>query len=181
MAGKNTLQGDDGNDKMTSGIGDDKLDGGAGDDELQGGDGKDVLTGGDGNDTLYGGAGNDTLTGWLGDDILWAGAGEDRLTGGGGADIFVFDVMPSTVRASTVTDFAAGDKIDIGALLLGYDPLVNALSDFVDVTASGRNSILKVDIDGALNGHSFITVATLTRAGFTSEGAMFDAGALIVS
>lgn len=58
--GKDTLAGDDGNDRLEGGGGDDVLFGGRGNDSLDGGDGKDILFGGKkGNDTLFGAGGKD--------------------------------------------------------------------------------------------------------------------------
>lgn len=89
------LRGLDGNDTLVGGFGDDTLDGGAGDDWLDAGDGNDLLAGGAGNDTLMGGFGVNTLSG---------GEGSDRFV--------VFGAGASTV---TITDFAAGDRIDISS------------------------------------------------------------------
>jgi Ca2+-binding RTX toxin-like protein len=70
--------------------------------------GADRITGASGDDVIEGGSGNDVLTG---------GSGRDRLIGGTGKDRFVFrrasDSTPT--RPDTVTDFRAGDRIDLSA------------------------------------------------------------------
>ncbi len=65
-----------------------------------------------GDDTLIGGKGNDTLDGGADDDYLNGGKGINELTGGAGDDTFYFE--ESQVNAtSTITDFAAGDQIEL--------------------------------------------------------------------
>ncbi len=87
-------------------------------DTLTGDDGANVLTGGKGDDVLAGGGGNDTLVGGDGNDTLAGGAGSDTLTGGGGNDTFVFTQARDSMREhpDLITDFTAGDKIDLHAI-----------------------------------------------------------------
>ncbi|NKJ43557.1 cadherin domain-containing protein [Novosphingobium sp. SG720] len=74
----------------------------------------DHLTGGSGNNYLVGGNGNDVLDGGAGNDLLVGSAGADTMTGGTGNDRFRFDVMETTARRDTITDFTAGqDSIEI--------------------------------------------------------------------
>ena len=55
-----------------------------------------------------------TLNGTSGKDVIFATTTGDTLTGGGGKDQFVFAPGSSGADAShTITDFAAGDKIDL--------------------------------------------------------------------
>ena len=75
---------------------------GYGNNTLQANDDGDVLIGGSGNDMLIGGAGNDTIG---------AGSGKDRITGGGGRDVFLFAASGSGI--DTITDFSAGDSIEV--------------------------------------------------------------------
>lgn len=108
----------------------------------------DYLFGGyDGNDTLYGAGGNDYLEAYNGDDTLRGGTGRDFMTGGAGADTFIFD---QTDAMDTVTDFSIsdGDVLDFSAILTGYDPMADAIEDFINVRSSGDNAIVSVDADG---------------------------------
>ncbi len=135
------------------------------DDIIYGYDGNDTIHGGDGNDMLYGGNGNDTLYGQGGDDTVYGGDGNDTLYGdytGSGADTFVFKSGDAGI--DTIADFstAQGDKIDIHDILVGYDPLTSAITDFVHITASGSNAILSVDANGTAGGASFTQIATLS-------------------
>ncbi|TAN65811.1 MAG: hypothetical protein EPN17_15535 [Methylobacter sp.] len=86
---------------------------------LIGGNGNDTLNGFSGNDTLTGGYGADTLMGGDGADTLVGGLGTDNLTGGAGNDIFKYTSVAdlgNNYPYETITDLAAGDKIDLSAI-----------------------------------------------------------------
>ena len=70
-----------------------------------------LITGNTGANLLSGGDGADTLSGGNGDDTLDGGIGIDRLTGGTGADRFVF--QKGQAAGDTITDFTAGDHIEL--------------------------------------------------------------------
>jgi len=114
---------------------------------LKGNSGNDILYGQGGNDTLIGDAGNDTLHGETGNDLIYGGSGTDILYGESGSDTFVFEAASAFSNIDTIKDFSLGegDIIDISDILTGYDPLTDAITDFVEFTTSGSNSILKVD------------------------------------
>jgi len=65
-------------------IKEDTLNGDNGDDRMAGNAGFDLMYGGDGDDTLDGGAQADNIFGGYGDDIGIGSFGIDRLFGGGG-------------------------------------------------------------------------------------------------
>lgn len=138
-----------------------------------------TIYGGNGADTIRGNGGNDILYGDGGNDFLYGGAGADTLTGGAGGDRFMFESTAHGV--DTITDFSlADDKIDIKNILVGYDPLTHAITDFVQITTSGANSVLKVDADGG--GNSFVQIATITGVtGLTDESALVTSGNLVVA
>ncbi|MGC6331242.1 calcium-binding protein [Rhizorhabdus sp. FW153] len=119
------IRGNDGNDTVNGNKGADKIDGGDGNDSLRGGADDDIIYGGfDGNNANIIGSGNDVILGDAGNDTLIGGAGNDTidiLTGGAGNDVFVFgstDAAIATIGSDTltdrITDFSAGDLIDIG-------------------------------------------------------------------
>ena len=62
----------------------------AGRDEVDGGEGDDTIHGGLDNDTLRGGAGYDTLYGGAGADLLEGGEDSDLLAGGNGNDVLMW-------------------------------------------------------------------------------------------
>ena len=85
-SGADTITTGKGMDQLFGGSGEDRLSAGQDDDQLDGGSGHDILDGGTGNDTLIGGTGNDTLLGGGGNDNLNGGDGNDTLNGGDGND-----------------------------------------------------------------------------------------------
>ncbi|MDP1521382.1 VCBS domain-containing protein, partial [Porticoccus litoralis] len=127
-------------------------------DDLTGGAADDILIGRDGDDILAGLGGSDSIVGGAGIDSINGGAGSDILTGGTEADIFIWNL--GDTGTDTVTDFnrsdggvynpAEGDVLDLSALLVGEDStdLVD-LANFIDVTESGGNTTIKIDVDGS--------------------------------
>lgn len=110
--------------------GDDRITTGAGNDSLSGGTGNDTLSGGTGSDTLSGGAGSDTLSGDAGDDTITTGSGADiiRVTQDAGSDV-VTDFDMTMVGGQTA------DQIDVSNLT---DAAGNPVT-WHDVTVSDTN------------------------------------------
>lgn len=131
------------------------------------GSGNSTRAGGD--DVIYGGAGDDLIFGQEGDDVIYGGLGNDVIYGGSGADSFVF--MDANEGVDTIKDFsvAEGDILDISNILTGFDPLTDALTDYVNVTGSGADTIVQIDVTGT--GANFQTIAIL-------EGVSVDLDAL---
>lgn len=148
---------------------------------ITGGAGANTLSGLAGDDTLIGGLGNDTLLGGLDDDILIGGGGADRLTGGAGSDSFVFNLPAGQGGVDTITDFVSGvgnDVLDIADMLTGYSGIV---TDYVQLTFVGGNTIVKVDANGLTGGANFQQIATLTGVNLgTDEAALVASGNLVV-
>ena len=62
--------------------------------------------------------------------------------------------------------------------MFGYDPLVDAITDFVQITDNGTDSSVSVDSDGGAD--NFVQIATLQNAtGLTDETALEGNGQLI--
>ena len=170
---------DTSNNYLFGDAGNDRLGGGHGNDYISGGIGNDQLYGGAGNDKLLGGRGDDTLLGENGNDSLDGGEGADKLYGQAGADTFVLDTIGKGV--DTIADFskAQGDKIDISDVLDRYDPLDDAIADFVKVTKVGAGTSISIDADGAGADNQAVEVAKLTGVVFNNVQEMLDAGVLI--
>ena len=165
--------------------------GAEGNDTLYGQGGDDTVTGRDGNDTVHGGAGNDLLYGGDGDDLLYGDAdadylignvGEDTLTGGSGGDIFgFFDTdYASGYEVDTITDFntAEGDVLEF-TNILSFDPLADALTDFVQITDNGTHSFVAIDADGGAD--NFVQVAILENVtGLIDEQQLYTNGNISV-
>jgi Ca2+-binding RTX toxin-like protein len=80
--------------------------------------GDNVANGNGGADTIVAASGADTLNGGAGDDRITGGGGADRLSGGADADTFIYTALSQSAGAAIdlITDFAAGDKIDLSAI-----------------------------------------------------------------
>lgn len=192
----NFLYGGDGNDTLSGNAGTDYLYGEAGTDTLNGGDDADLLSGGAGNDilnggnaadTLYGGDDDDTIHGDAGDDTLYGMDGLDTLYGDGGADTFVFTSDTAFNDIDVVKDFDVStddDVLDISNILdtYGYEDGVDTLTDWVQITDSGSDSVVKIDITGTATFGAGTQIATLEGiTGLTDESALASSGNLLVA
>lgn len=140
------------------------------------------ITGTEADDILFGGNLDDTLRGEGGEDVLYGEAGSDSLYGGSGADTFMFLASNAFEGVDTVADFEAGlDALDVSDMLFGYDPLVDAINDFVSVTTDGIDTIVAVDLDGAGATYVGQDIAVLENVtGLGDAQAMLDNSELIV-
>ncbi len=139
-----------------------------------------AIVGSSHNDTIRGGNSNDYLKGENGDDTIAGGSGVDQLYGGNGADTFLFDGATAFNNVDQIRDFdlSENDMIDIADLLVGYDALTDAITDFVQITDNGTDSTLAVDADGGAD--NFVSVATIYGAvGLTDEDALEAGGNLV--
>ncbi|WP_095193968.1 calcium-binding protein [Pseudomonas sp. Irchel 3A7] len=160
------------------------MNGTAQNDVMAGRAGYDSLSGYNGNDILYGGDDNDYLYGGNGNDMLYGGAGVDNMTGDAGADKFVFEAASAFSNIDVIADFTTGDgdSIDLVSLLGNYDPLTELITDFVEMTTSGSNTILKVDQDGTGGTYGWTQIATLQGVtGLTDEAALVSNGNLVAA
>ncbi len=132
-----TLNGNGGNDMLTSGVLGSTINGGAGNDTLNGGVGVDVINGGAGNDTID----SDT--------------GLDVLTGGDGDDTFIITVSTNGNSYAEISDFVlADDKLAMedvnGTLTFNAAPVSlagtaifqNYLDEAADGNSGGSNSAI---------------------------------------
>lgn len=201
--GNDLIEGGGGNDTLEGGAGSNTLRGGEGDDILNANsNGTNLLEGGAGNDRLTGGSGTDTLLGGIGDDDLsfqsttFGGpAHVVTMDGGDGADTLRFGYAggPASIVASggagndnfvifnytalRITDFGAGDRLDLRPLLgssnLSGNPF-GALG-FMKAVQEGSAVRIYVDDDGAAGSNADFRLAvsldntqlgTLTAAAF---------------
>ena len=121
--------------------------------EARTGSGDDSVTGNSANNVLDTGAGQDSISGGSGADTLIGGSGQDTLAGGSGGDVFRYDALEDA--GDRITDFnvAAGDRLDLEALLrtTGYRPATSGDTPFSDGTltllASGGGAWLVVTVN----------------------------------
>lgn len=138
---------------------------------ITGSDYDDDITGSDGGNKLYAGSG---------DDLIYGGAGNDTLYGENGADTFIYGAIDTIGYIDTIDDFSLseGDMLDLSDVISSYDPVTDAITDFIQITDSGNNSIVSVDADGGAD--NFVHIATLNDiTGLTDEAALEISGNLI--
>ncbi|WP_164738227.1 type I secretion C-terminal target domain-containing protein [Frigidibacter oleivorans] len=75
------------------------------------------------------------------------------------------------------------DVIDLTDILgSAFDPLTDVITDFVEMTDSGSDPVLKVDRDGTGGLYSFEQIATLKGVtGLTDEAALVSSGNLLAA
>ena len=195
----NVLVGGAGDDTLNGAAGNDTLDGGAGNDALIGGAGTDTAsyadaasgvtvnlaitaaqnTVGAGTDTLSGienlagSAFADTLTGDIHVNVLSGGAGADSLTGGAGADSFVFTSLTDSTTAAPdlITDFAAGDLIDLHGI--DADTTVTGDQAFHLGATSGHTGDIVLSYDAI---HNRTIVSLYVNADATADATIWLTG-----
>lgn len=188
-AGNDQLMGREGNDTLNGGAGADTLYGGDGDDlYIVDNIGDTVIeyyrSGMGGNDTVQAsvnytlgdhvenltltgsgalrGTGNalaNIIKGNGGANVLDGGAGDDILTGGAGGDSFLFRAGSGH---DTITDFGAGDRIDVSALLsLGKTAMLSAHdgNSYISFDTGDSIALLGVGIEhlrATASGYDFV-------------------------
>jgi len=120
---------------------------------LNGYEGNDVLLGGDGNDSLNGGTGRDWLVGGLGNDVATGGAGNDLIdVSEGNTDTVRYESKLDGQDVISGFDNAGGagaqDFINLDPLFDNLGIGAGSRSALVDISTSGGNTIVKVDVDG---------------------------------
>ncbi|MGB4056557.1 MAG: type I secretion C-terminal target domain-containing protein [Alphaproteobacteria bacterium] len=205
--GNDVINGGAGNDTLLGAAGNDTLNGGANIDTASyafsgtgvvvnlatgtaTGEGSDTLSLienviGSGNiDSLIGDGNANTLNGGAGNDLLYGAGGLDTLIGGLGADTFVFEAASAFSNIDKINDFSVvqGDKIDLNDVLdVAFDPLTSVISDFVNFTNAGANSVMSIDVDGSGAAFGFVDVATVNGVLNLDEQALYTGGNLLVA
>jgi Ca2+-binding RTX toxin-like protein len=162
-AGKHSVSGLGGNDKICGGPGEDTIDGGKGVDSIEGGEGNDTITGGKGPDRLSGGGGDDYINGEQGSDTIEGGAGDDHLLGDKGNDSVEGGPGNDTIEGGPGDDPALDggtgtDMIEGGA---GSDTIEGGAGDG-DIVSGGAGTD---QLDGGPGEQDIVSYATATRGG----------------
>jgi Ca2+-binding RTX toxin-like protein len=129
---------------------------------------------------------NDTISGAAGNDTLIGGSGTDTLYGGNGNDTFEFLFASGFSNVDVVGEFDIStyeDVLDLSDIMANtsYNHGVDPITDWIEITTSGSDSIVKVDRDGTGGTYSPTQIATLTGiTGLTDEAALVSSGNLAV-
>lgn len=135
------------------------------------------------NNAITGNALNNVLSASSGNDTLTGGDGSDTLTGGSGTDTFVFESGMTGIDMIKDFKLVENDKLDLSDLLTAFDPLADAITDFVQITRSGVYSQLAVDEDGLAGGVNFVQIANMYtgKQDLTDEALLLANGNIIAS
>ena len=158
-----------------------------GDDTIQGFGGNDTLYGGAGADTLEGGDDDDFMHGGIGDDLLYGEDGLDTMFGGAGADTFFLEDTTAFADIDVIKDFDIAtddDVLDISDILdnTSYVHGVDDITDWLEITDSGSDSVVKIDTTGSGTFGGGTQIATLEGiTGLTDEQALITSGNLIAA
>ena len=141
--GNNTVYGNEGANRVNTGLGDDLIYGGSGDDVVIAGDGNNTIyandglnriTTGKGNDVVYTGSGNEIVSTGAGDDLIYAGDGNNTISAGIGNDtVYVGKgvnkfTLDAGIGSTTIFGFDADDLIVRGSGLQATDVLTATIS-----------------------------------------------------
>ncbi|HEX8388363.1 MAG TPA: calcium-binding protein, partial [Sphingomonas sp.] len=133
--------------------------------EVRGSATANTITGNGGANALHGEAGDDVLNGGGGNDVLFGGEGADRLFGSGGTDVLsggagndVFGVTVGTdLWGDWITDFAAGDRIDLSRLDANVTTAANDAFTFIGGNAfTGTAGELRTELGKGANGGTMV-------------------------
>lgn len=162
---------------------------------INGNGGNDVVTTGSGNDTITTGAGADVINAGGGDDVINAGAGNDTITpgggadsliGGGGHDTFVYgSLADALLGADTISDFSTsspkeqgeGDVLNLKGLVGGFTGLHGSTleklvaSGHLDFSGDSSNTVITFDSNGSAAGGATAVLVTLVGVAFATEAA----------
>lgn len=101
----------------------------------------------------------------------------DRLVGSVYGDTLIYhllsanDATGGNGTADTWSNFslAQGDKIDVSALLVGWDGQNSSLGNYLTVTSSGNNTVISIDRDGTGTTYHSTNLVTLENVHTTLD------------
>ncbi len=194
--GDDVVYGNSGNDIFVAGEGDDTYVGGEGFDTIDYSNAKNGVTvdlnahtaTGMGNDKIsgveavIGSAYNDVLIGDKNDNVFYGGDGDDWFRGRGGADTFTGGAGNDTyvwlkkdlgTGVDRITDFSAGDVLNLKDLVKGQK--FGNIDDVVKVVDGSQGSTVSVSVDG-----NYVDVVKLDGVHAGSASELLKAGMILV-
>ncbi len=85
-------------------------------------------------------------------NIVDATDGSDTLLGTDGDDVFAWSLADNSVEGDTIVDFGDGDAIDLRDLLVGEDAEGGNLSEYLNITSDGTDTVIEVSSGGGFAG-----------------------------
>jgi len=145
--------------------------------QLLGGTGGDVVTGSTGSDFMNLLGGDDAANGGAGQDVLDGGLGSNFLTGGAGNDTFFLDGRGGQTTWSTITDFTAGDNVNIWGWVEGTSKLLLTQESAGATGFEGITNHYDLNNDGTID--TSITFTGLTEIPANSPQVVAENGYLL--
>lgn len=114
-----------------------------------------------------------------------SGSMAQDLVGNRDATLHTINWVSSTVieeDLDIITDFEKGqDSLDISDILDGaFDPVSDAIADFIHLSSNGTDTTVSVDLDGDGGEHAPTTIAILQNTTWISADEMLNNGDIIV-
>ena len=112
-------------------------------------------------------------------NTISGGDGLDTLYGSTDTDIFVFENASAFNDIDQIEKFDAteGDAIDLSDILTGFTAGTDNISQFVQLTDSGGNTLIQVDADGT---GGFSTIGQINGITGMDEVALYNNGNILV-
>ena len=141
----------------------------------------DVITGSIDNDFMNLLGGDDAANGGAGDDVLDGGTGSNFLTGGSGNDTIFLDGRGGTTTWSTVTDFSAGDQVNIWGWNAGVSKQVFAMENQGADGYKGATFHYDLNNDGLIDTSITLTGLALSQVPAGVAHTVANNGYLLIS
>jgi Ca2+-binding RTX toxin-like protein len=170
-AGKDKINAGGGNNTVTAGDGTNAVTSGSGNDSVTTGAGNDVIKAGDGNNTVNAGDGRNTATTGSGNDTITTGAGADAVTSGSGDDIIVTGGGADQINAG-----GGDDSVDAGA---GNDRITGGAGTDSLIGGGGHDTFVHRSLADAMLGADTISDFGTSSPKVAGEGDVLDLSGLV--
>ncbi len=178
--GNDTVTTGSGNDRVSAGNGNNTVNAGNGTNSVTSGSGNDTITTGSGNDTIVAGNGNNTVTGGDGTNSVTSGSGNDTITTGSGADNISSGSGADIIRTGAGNDIiSAGGGNDTVNAGTGNDMIRSGGGTDSLTGGGGHDTFQYGSLGNARLGADTIADFSTSNPGSTGEGDRLDLRGLI--
>jgi Ca2+-binding RTX toxin-like protein len=175
-----TINGNGGNDAVSTGSGNDTITTGAGVDVIKAGDGNNTVNAGDGKNAVTTGSGNDTITTGAGADVIQGGDGNNTVNAGDGKNVVTTgsgdDTITTGAGADVITAGGGDDGINAGA---GNDTITPGGGADSIIGGGGHDTFIYGSLAEALLGADTISDFSTTSVKGLTEGDLLNLKGLV--
>jgi Ca2+-binding RTX toxin-like protein len=169
--GNDTIGAGNGNNTVNAGNGKNAVTTGTGDDTVTTGSGEDTIIAGGGNNTISAGDGINTVTTEVGNDTITTGAGADIINSGGGDDIIIAGAGSDRINSG-----AGNDQINAGT---GDDMITSEGGLDALIGGGGHDTFVYGNLADALLGADTIADFSTALPSGAGEGDMLNLSGLV--